>query len=93
MTWYRRDGDTLIVSVHAAPGAKRTGIQGLHGEALKIRVAAAPVDGAANDALQKFLAQCFDVPLRNVVLIAGQSSRSKRFAIQGSIIDPASMLV
>ncbi len=92
MSWYRRDGDSLIVSVHAAPGAKRTGIQGLHGEALKIRVAAAPVEGAANDALQKFLAQCFHVPLRNVALVAGQSSRSKRFAIQGSTIDPASLL-
>ena len=75
------------------PGAKRTGIQGLHGEALKIRVAAPPVDGAANDELCQFLAKAFSVPLRNVELISGASSRSKRFSVLGSAVDPSSLLV
>ncbi|MBL8523398.1 MAG: DUF167 domain-containing protein [Betaproteobacteria bacterium] len=74
------------------PGAKRTALQGLHGDALKIRVAAPPVDGAANEALKKFLAQTFKVPLRNVELISGASSRNKRFSIQDSIVDPFSLI-
>ena len=88
MSWYRYEHDQLILSVHAQPGAKRTGIQGLHGGALKIRVAAAPVEGAANDELRRFLAQSFDVALRDVELISGLSSRAKRFEIRGSRVDP-----
>jgi uncharacterized protein len=91
MSWFRYDKDCLILSVHAQPGAKRTGIQGLHGEALKIRVAAPPVDGAANDELRRFLAQTFDVALRDVDLISGPTSRAKRFAIRGSRVDPRTL--
>ncbi|MEO8104426.1 MAG: DUF167 domain-containing protein [Betaproteobacteria bacterium] len=91
MPWFRRDGDQIIVSVHAQPGAKRTGIQGLHGGALKIRVAAPPVDGAANDELRRFLAKSFDVALRDVEQIAGLASRAKRFVIRGSRVEPLSL--
>jgi hypothetical protein len=90
--WFRRDQDRLTLSVHAMPGARRTEIQGLHGDALKIRVAAPPVDGAANDELRKFLASTFAVPLRNIELISGASSRSKRFSVQGSSINPLSLI-
>lgn len=90
--WFRRESDRLLVSVHAMPGAKRTEIQGLHGDALKVRVAAPPVDGAANSELRKFLAATFAVPSKKVELIAGASSRSKRFAIGGSTVDPLSLI-
>ena len=90
--WFRHDKDKLILSVHAMPGAKRTGVQGLHGEALKVRVSAPPLEGAANVELQKFLASTFAVPLRNVALIAGACSRNKRFTIQGSAINPLSLI-
>jgi len=90
--WFRRDKDKLILSVHAMPGAKRTGVQGLHGAALKVRIAAPPQDGAANVELQKFLASTFAVPLRNVALIAGACSRNKRFTIQGSTVNPLSLI-
>jgi uncharacterized protein YggU (UPF0235/DUF167 family) len=50
--WYRRDpGGTLVIAVHAQPGARRTGIAGTHGDALKIRVAAPALEDRANQAL------------------------------------------
>lgn len=91
MPWFRHQRDVLILSVHTQPGAKRTGIQGLHGDALKIRVAAPPVEGAANDELRRFLAESFAVPRRDVELISGQTSRAKRFAIRGSQVDPRTL--
>ena len=91
MSWFRLDGDLLVLTVHAQPGARRTELQGLHGDALKIRVAAAPVDGAANDELRRFLAKSFEVAWRDVELLSGISSRAKRFSIRGSRIDPRTL--
>ena len=92
MSWFQIDGETTILTVHAQPGAKRTEIQGLHGEALKIRVASPPVDGRANDELQRFLAEQFRVPRRDVTVSSGESSRHKQLRIVGSAINPQSLL-
>ncbi len=90
--WYRRNGDVLTLTLHVQPGAKRTEVQGLHGEALKIRLAAPPVEGRANEALLKFIADFFDVPLRQVELKQGGQSRHKVVAVTGSKIEAESML-
>ena len=78
--------------VHAQPGAKRTGVAGLHGGALKVRVAAPALEDRANQALIEFLANAFAVPRRAVTLVSGEKSREKRFAIAGSAVDPGSLL-
>jgi len=65
------------------PRASRDEVSGVHGDALKIRLAAPPVDGAANDALVNFLAALFAVPRRSVRILAGESSRSKLIEIDG----------
>jgi len=65
------------------PRASKTELAGIHGDALKIRLSAPPVDGAANDALVEFLAETFAVPRRNVRLVSGESSRSKIVEIEG----------
>ena len=92
MSWYRRRPDgTLVVAIHAQPGAKRTEVAGVHGEALRIRIAAPPVEGRANEALVEFLARLFEVARRDVVLVAGETSRQKRFEIRASRVDPASI--
>ena len=92
MSWYlRRPDGTLVVAVHAQPGAKRTEVAGLHGDALRIRVASPPVEGRANDALVEFLARTFAVARRDVALVAGAASRRKRFEIRASPVDPASI--
>ena len=90
--WYRRNGDLLTLTLHIQPGAKRTEMAGLHGEALKIRLAAPPVEGRANEALLKFIANIFGVPLRQVELKQGGQSRHKVVAVTGSKVEPESLL-
>jgi len=74
---------TLTLSLHVQPGAKRTEFAGLHGDALKVRLAAPPVDGKANVCLQSFLAKFLEVPKSAVRLLAGESSRQKVVRIEG----------
>ncbi|MFA6062690.1 MAG: DUF167 domain-containing protein [Gallionella sp.] len=90
--WYRCAGELITLTLHVQPGAKRSGISGLHGEALKIRLAAPPIDGRANEALIKYIAGLFDVPQRQVELKQGGQSRHKVLVITGSRVDPASLL-
>jgi len=82
----------LTLNLHVQPGAKRNEIAGLHGGALKIRLAAPPVDGRANLTLQKFIADLFSVPLRRVELKQGAQSRCKILSIIGSKVDPEKLL-
>jgi uncharacterized protein (TIGR00251 family) len=90
--WHRRNGDLLTLTLHVQPGAKRTEVAGLHGVALKIRLAAPPVEGRANEALLKFIAESFGVPLRQVELKQGGQSRHKVVAITGSKVEPENLL-
>lgn len=72
-----------VLRVHAQPGAGRTAVSGRHGDALKIRVAAPPERGRANDALVKYLSEVFAVKPADVTLTVGESSRTKRFRVEG----------
>jgi uncharacterized protein len=75
------DGATFTVRV--VPRAGRTAVAGVRGDALLVRLAAAPVDGAANEALITFLARLLDRPPRDLTLVSGQASRDKRIAVRG----------
>ncbi len=90
--WFRREGDAVTLTLHVQPGAKKTEIAGIHGDALKIKLAAPPIEGKANAALLAFLAEKFGVPLRNAVLKQGESSRRKVVSISGPKIPPDSLL-
>jgi uncharacterized protein len=79
----------VIVSVHVQPRAGRTEITGRHGDALKIRVAAPPVDGRATDAARLALAGALEVAPAAVELVSGASSRLKRFRVTGLAVDVA----
>ena len=81
-----RDGG-VRVTVHVQPRAARTEIAGMHGTALRVRLNAPPVDGAANDALVQFLAECFAVPRRAVRVVAGHASRTKIVELDGVDVD------
>ena len=74
---------TVVLRLHVQPGAGRTSVLGIHGDALKVRVAAPPVDGRANSALVEFLATEFGLKPADVTLVSGASSRSKRFKLAG----------
>ena len=82
MPFYHWQGEDLLLDCHLQPGAKRAEFAGQHGERLKIRISAPPVDGKANEALIRFLADAFDVSRQQVSLLSGQSSRQKRLLIQ-----------
>lgn len=80
-SWLKEAPDHVILRLRVQPGAKRTEVIGAHGDALKVRLAAPPVDGSANAMLISFLAQVFDVPARNVVILTGRTSRDKRVRV------------
>ena len=80
-TWYHWQDQTLTLRLHLQPKAKKDEFVGPHGDALKIRITAPPVDGKANAHLVKFLAHQFGVSQRQVQIVAGDSSRQKRVAI------------
>lgn len=81
---YRADGeDAVVLQVHVQPGAGRAAVVGRHGTALKVRVAAAPEGGRANDATADLLAETFGVKRAQVELVSGPSSRAKQFKLVG----------
>ncbi len=77
MTWLQVRREGLSLTLHIQPGARKTEVAGPHGDALKIRLAAPPVDGKANAALIEFLADRLGVAKSTVVLKSGQASRRK----------------
>jgi len=89
MTWLVADGDGVTLRLHIQPGAKKTEVVGMHGEALKIRLAAPPVDGKANACLIAFLANQLGVAKAAISLVSGETSRAKRVRVSG--VDPASV--
>ncbi len=75
-------GDDLILALRIQPRASRDAWMGIHGTQLRLRITAPPVDGAANEYLQRFLAKQFSVPLNRVALLSGQQGRNKRFRVE-----------
>lgn len=82
MTWYRWDGTDLYLQLHVQPRARRDELVGPHGDALRVRITAPPVEGRANTHLRRFLAASFGVPARQVELLSGETGRSKRVRIE-----------
>jgi uncharacterized protein (TIGR00251 family) len=86
--WARHAAGGWTLAVHVQPGAKRSAVAGLHGERLKIRIAAPALDGRANEALVAFVAGRLGVPKRIVSVVSGERSRDKLVAVAGDC-DPA----
>jgi uncharacterized protein (TIGR00251 family) len=78
-----REG-ALVFTVRVVPRASRSLIAGEHGGALRVRVAAPPVDGAANEELLRVLARAFDVPVRDVEITGGHTSKLKQVHVRGA---------
>ncbi|HEX8282168.1 MAG TPA: DUF167 domain-containing protein [Pyrinomonadaceae bacterium] len=84
MIEYREEAGALVFAVRVAPRASKTAAAGAHGGALKVRVAAPPVEGAANEELTRFLARAFGVPSRAVEIVSGHSSKTKVVRVGGA---------
>jgi uncharacterized protein (TIGR00251 family) len=84
MVDYSEKDGALVFSVRVVPRASRSEIIGEHDGALRVRLAAPPVDGAANEELVRTLARAFAVSRSAVEVISGHSSRSKRISIKGA---------
>jgi uncharacterized protein (TIGR00251 family) len=80
---YDIERDAVVLHVHVQPGAGRTTVVGRHGDAVKLRVAAPPVDDRANTAVTELLADLFGIKESAVELVSGAKSRVKRFRLRG----------
>ena len=87
--WPTNEGDETdaTLNLRIVPRAGRTAFAGRRGDAFVVRLAAPPVDGAANDALIQFLAASFERPRRDISIVAGEKSRDKRVRIAGISAD------
>ena len=81
----------IVLSVRVIPRANQSRIDGTRGDALLVRLKAAPVDGAANAELIRVIAAALDVPARSVSIVGGEHARQKRVNVVG--IDRAAALV
>ncbi|MBP9869526.1 DUF167 domain-containing protein [Patescibacteria group bacterium] len=80
------------IQVRVIPNAKKTAVAGRVGDAWKIRLNAPPVDGRANEVLIEFLSELFDCPKREITLISGAFSRTKKLRIPLALGDAESLL-
>ena len=81
--WCQETPEGVVLNVRAQPRASRAGLDGLLGDAVKVRIRAAPVDGKANKELVETLADAFDLPKARVVFKGGETSKTKRILLVG----------
>jgi uncharacterized protein (TIGR00251 family) len=82
----------VVLELSVVPGAKRTELVGLHDGALRVRLAAPPVDGKANEALTAWLAGQLGLPRRDVSLLRGASARRKQMLLHTSMAQASAWL-
>lgn len=87
-----KDG-RLIFRVRVVPRAAKSEVMGEHDGALRVRIAAPPVDGAANEELQRVLAKALNVPPRSVEITSGQTAKLKQISVTGATPQMLSVLV
>lgn len=76
--------DGVVINVRAAPRSLRAGLDGMVGDALKVRIRSAPVDGKANKELIEVIADAFGLPKSAVVFKGGETSKTKRLLLRGT---------
>ncbi|HEU4563477.1 MAG TPA: DUF167 domain-containing protein [Gemmatimonadaceae bacterium] len=80
-------GGSVRFTVRVQPRASRSEVDGVHGDALKVRLAAPPVDGAANEALAELLAEVLGVRAGAVRIVSGRTGRTKLVEVDGVSAD------
>ena len=83
MPYFTETPEGIVLNVKAQPRSSKAGIDGLLGDAVKVRIHCAPVDGKANKELVETLADAFDLPKSRVIFKSGETSKTKRILLQG----------
>lgn len=83
MEWIRETTKGVLLPVRAVPRASKNEIRGIHGDALKVRLQAPPVEGKANQALIRFLSDALDIPRSQISIASGETGRNKAVLITG----------
>lgn len=81
--------DGVTIRLRVQPRSSRVGFAGVFEDSIRLKIHAPPVDGAANEACQRFLADFFSLPIKSVQLMSGASSRTKVFLLRGLTLDEA----
>lgn len=87
MPYFTETQDGTVLNVKAQPRSSKAGVDGLIGDAVKVRVKCAPVDGKANREIIETLAGAFGLPKSRVVFKSGETSRQKRILLVGVGVD------
>ena len=83
MAYFTETADGVVLNVRAQPRSSRSGVDGVVGDALKVRIRSAPVDGKANKELVETLADAFSLPKNRVSFVGGETSKNKRILLAG----------
>ena len=86
--WYRWQAGDLILHLYVQPRASKDEIIGPHGDRLRVRITAPPVDGRANAHLLRLLAKAFGVTRGQIILLSGERARDKRLCIRSPVRIP-----
>ncbi|MCG6872355.1 MAG: DUF167 family protein [Gammaproteobacteria bacterium] len=91
--WYRWQNGDLLLDLQVQPGARDDAFAGPYGDRLRLRIAGPPVDGRANQRLQRFLGQAFGVAPGRVELRRGLASRRKQVLIRQPAVLPEALAI
>lgn len=87
MNWIQKTKDGIIIKIHVVPNSSKTQIVGDHGDRLKIKIKAPPVDGKANEEVIDFLCEKLGIKKNQAELLTGQASKSKNILLKIENID------
>jgi uncharacterized protein len=93
MGWFTPAANGIVINVRVVPRASRNEVAGVQGDALRIRLQAPPVEGKANAALVRFLAECLGVRPGNITILSGEKGRTKRVLVSGTAAERVAGLV
>jgi uncharacterized protein len=82
MSWISENPEGFVLTLFVQPRSSRNMIAGLHGQALKIRLTAPPVDNAANRMCVQYLSKCLNVPKSAIEILTGQTGRTKQVLVR-----------